>query len=97
MNKKNVLITGSNGFIGSNLRIKLIEKGYNVETFTKKNTVNQLNEKIKKTDFIFHLAGVNRSKIKKKFKIANIDLTKKICEILSKEKKKNSNFFFIKY
>lgn len=93
MNKKNVLITGSNGFIGSNLRIKLIEKGYNVETFTKKNTVNQLNEKIKKTDFIFHLAGVNRSKIKKKFKIANIDLTKKICEILSKEKKKIPIFF----
>ena len=53
MNKKNVLITGSNGFIGSNLRIKLIEKGYNVETFTKKNTIKNLNEKIKKLILFF--------------------------------------------
>ena len=59
----------------------------------KKNTIKSLNEKINKTDFIFHLAGVNRSKIKKKFKVVNIDLTKKICETLSQKKKKVPIFF----
>ena len=36
MNKKNILITGSDGFIGSNLLVRLSEKGHKVETFTKK-------------------------------------------------------------
>ena len=62
MNKKNVLITGSNGFIGSNLRIKLIENGYQCLDIHKKILFKDLKEKINKTDFIFHLAGINRSK-----------------------------------
>ena len=36
MKNKNILITGSEGFIGFNLKIRLIEKGFNVLEFKKK-------------------------------------------------------------
>ena len=93
MNKKNILITGSEGFIGSNLSIKLIEDGYQVYSFSKKNTIKDLKDKINKSDFIFHLAGINRSNLKAKFTEVNVNLTKKICEFLMEKKKKIPIFF----
>ena len=93
MNKKNILITGSDGFIGSNLLVRLSEKGYKVETFTKKNNINELIKKIENKDFIFHFAGVNRSNSNKNFKKVNVGLTKKICEVLVLKKKKIPIFF----
>ena len=95
MTNKNILITGSDGFIGSNLSIRLLEKGYCVETFTRKNKISDLEKKISKIDFIFHLAGVNRSKFIKNFTKTNVDLTKKICEVLISKKKKNTHFLFL--
>ena len=34
----NILITGGAGFIGSNLSLKLIEKGFNVKAFVRYNS-----------------------------------------------------------
>ncbi len=93
MSNKNILITGSDGFIGSNLSIRLLEKGYYVETFTKKNKFKDLEQKIPNIDFIFHFAGVNRSKSNKNFSNVNVNLTKKICEMLVSQKKKIPIFF----
>lgn len=93
MNKKNILITGSEGFIGSNLSIKLIENGYQVYRFSKKNNIQNLKSKIDKADFIFHLAGINRSNSKAKFAEVNVNLTEKICEYLLEKKKKIPIFF----
>lgn len=80
---KTVLVTGSEGFIGKNLvaALRLIESVQILE-FTRKNNVDELDELIKKSDFIYHLAGVNRPQSDDEFKINNTDLTKKIVETL---------------
>jgi UDP-2-acetamido-2,6-beta-L-arabino-hexul-4-ose reductase len=76
----NVLVTGSNGFIGKNLIIRLDELGVNVLTYTRKNSIQDFPNLIKKSDFIIHLAGENKPKDVKNFNIVNAELTKSICE-----------------
>ena len=88
MNKLNVLITGSNGFIGNNL-YEWIKFNTNFGVFKLHRDTNllEIEKIISKIDIIFHFAGVNKSIHKKDFYLSNVDLTKKICEIASKNKK----------
>lgn len=80
-----VLITGANGFIGSNLRMFLAErKDITIDTYTAENTEDELEEKLKHADFIVHLAGVNRPKDTTEFISGNTDLTKLIVDLLNK-------------
>ena len=65
---RTILITGSNGFIGLNLKIRLQELGYKVLEYRKKKSFKYLKNQILKSDLIFHLAGTNRSEDKKDFK-----------------------------
>ena len=76
----NVLVTGANGFIGKNLIIHLNELGINTVTYTRKNSIQDLPDLIKKSDFIIHLAGENRPADKKDFDTVNAGLTGSICE-----------------
>ena len=55
-----ILVTGSSGFVGSNLVLRLRSLDHEVFTFDKNNTKEELNKFIEESDFIFHLAGVNR-------------------------------------
>ena len=57
----NILVTGSEGFIAKNLILELENFKYKIIKFDK-NNVNDLENKILKSDLIFHLAGENRSK-----------------------------------
>jgi UDP-2-acetamido-2,6-beta-L-arabino-hexul-4-ose reductase len=66
-NNKTILITGSNGFIGRNLTIKLKEKNFKIKFFNKNHNIDLLYKLIPKVDFIIHLAAINRSKKKKRF------------------------------
>ena len=84
----NILITGSNGFIGRNLKFSLLEKNFNIFEFNRNDNLNKLENLIEKSDIIFHLAGENRPKKTKLFKVNNIELTNKICSILNERKKK---------
>jgi len=78
-----VLITGSEGFIGKNLVSHLSElKEIKVIRFSKKHTIKDLAEFIKNVDFVFHLAGVNRTDNKKDFKQVNHDLTESLCDLM---------------
>ena len=63
----NILVTGSEGFIAKNLILELNNLKYNIIKFDKKNNVNDLENKILKSDLIFHLAGENRSNNNKDF------------------------------
>ena len=76
----NVLVTGSNGFIGKNIIIHLNELDVNVLTYTRENSIQDLPDLIKKSNFIIHLAGENRPKDEKDFHTVNVKLTKSICE-----------------
>tara|TARA_A100001011_G_scaffold400515_1_gene515816 strand:+ start:1631 stop:2734 length:1104 start_codon:yes stop_codon:yes gene_type:complete len=84
----NVLITGSKGFIGKNLKIFLLDRKLNIFEFNRGDNLKKLEKLIKLSDIIFHLAGENRPKKKSFFKVHNIDLTDNICKIIKKQKKK---------
>jgi UDP-2-acetamido-2,6-beta-L-arabino-hexul-4-ose reductase len=78
-----ILITGSKGFIGQNLRLALAETGcYEVSTFDRSDSLRLLGEKIEQSDFVVHLAGENRPSDPKFFQEGNIDLTKAVCQAI---------------
>jgi len=78
----NVLVTGSNGFIGKNLIIRLNELDIQVLTYTRESSTQNLEGLIKDTDFVVHLAGENRPKDEKDFDTVNAGLTMSICDAL---------------
>lgn len=80
-----ILITGSNGFIGKNLSVYLKELSHEVLTF--KRDDSDLFEKINQSEFIFHLAGVNRPKDDKDFYNINVGLTEELIEGVKKTKR----------
>lgn len=80
---KNVLVTGSNGFIGKNLIEALNRKeDICVKCFDREDTIDTLVDLIKDADFIYHIAGANRPKQIEEFETVNADLTQKIVDIL---------------
>jgi len=85
----NVLVTGSNGFIGKNLieRLSRVD-GVEVLRFDKNNTWDELVDMVDKIDFVFHLAGVNRPKNIEEFYEGNRDLTEDLIRIIEKTGKK---------
>jgi UDP-2-acetamido-2,6-beta-L-arabino-hexul-4-ose reductase len=79
-----VLITGSNGFVGKNLSVRLGElDGYQVIGFDKENSLDDLAERLGRADAVVHLAGVNRPKDVKEFAEGNADLTARLCELIA--------------
>lgn len=84
-----VLITGANGFIGKNLIAHLREReDIVILTYTRKNKIEDLYKSIEEVDWIFHLAGINRSNNPQDFHHGNIEVTKTICDIVKKSNKK---------
>ncbi|SFV62995.1 Capsular polysaccharide synthesis enzyme Cap5F [hydrothermal vent metagenome] len=78
-----ILITGSDGFIAKNL-IEHLKRDIDIKLylFSKKDSLNILEAYVKESDFIFHLAGVNRPENIKEFYEGNSELTKNIIDIL---------------
>lgn len=85
---KTVLITGSRGFIGKNLRAAL---GRNQEviirTFDRDDEQGLLDSHLAEADFIYHFAGVNRPQDPKDFEIGNAHLTGRIVGTLQRLKR----------
>lgn len=79
-----VLITGANGFIGRNLRLRLGErKDVQVLCYTRDQHVGQLAELLEGVDFVFHLAGVNRPQDPTEFTSGNADFTRGLCQAVA--------------
>ena len=76
----NVLVTGANGFIGKNLIVHLNNLGTPIRTYTRENSIQDLPDLLKKSDFIIHLAGENRPVDERDFNAVNVELTSSICE-----------------
>lgn len=84
-----VLVTGASGFIGKNLISHLQEQdGVEIIKFDKNDDFKMIEDSIKKIDFIFHLAGVNRPDDNKEFYEGNYDLTKELVDLINKENPK---------
>jgi UDP-2-acetamido-2,6-beta-L-arabino-hexul-4-ose reductase len=79
---KCVLVTGANGFIGKNLIVVLRELDVQVLTYTRDNSIKDIEGLVQKSDFIVHLAGENRPKDEKYFDVVNVGLTVVICEAI---------------
>ena len=81
----NILVTGSNGFLGKSL-IKYLKNNTNhtIHEFSKDDKFSDLEKLISKIDIIFHFAGVNKTSDKINFEKINVGLTKKICKIIRK-------------
>ena len=84
-----VLITGTDGFIAKNLIVTLTKMPHiEILKYSKKNSLEELEELLIKSDFVFHLAGVNRPQNSEEFYEGNSNLTKKIVDILVKKDNK---------
>lgn len=80
-----VLIIGAKGFIGRNLAAALKnEKEYEVLKFNRDTEKGLLNEYCKAADFVFHLAGVNRSLKQEELMEVDVGLTSSLLDSLKK-------------
>ncbi len=77
-----VLVTGANGFIGKNLLVHLRERNIESVSFTREMTLSELAKALVDADFVFHLAGTNRSADESEFALGNAQLTHNLCELI---------------
>ena len=89
INNKTILITGAKGFVGKNLitHLKAIEN-YTILSYDIDNTLKDLESFIEKSDFIIHLAGVNRPKEQTDFSVGNKGFTNQVISIIEQKNKK---------
>lgn len=84
-----ILVTGANGFIGKNLIAELRSKGYNnIFAYSKESELEDLAKYTQECDFVFHLAGVNRSNDNREFLRGNVQVTQDLISFL----RENKNF-----
>ena len=82
-------ITGSDGFIGKNLVERLARlEDIELITFNRSSLKADLEKLIKDSDFIFHLAGINRPENPEEFYEGNQGLTQEIVDYALKINKK---------
>ncbi len=78
-----IIVTGGDGFIGKNLRVRLRELGYtDVVSIARKTSPAELRDALTDADFVFHLAGVNRPNDAGEFAIGNARFTEALCGAL---------------
>ncbi|MGG7646092.1 UDP-2-acetamido-2,6-beta-L-arabino-hexul-4-ose reductase [Rhodovulum sp. YNF3179] len=81
-----ILVTGSQGFIGRNLLVRLGEMpNITVSRFDRGDDPATLSELIAKVDAIVHLAGENRPEDQRAFADVNVGLTAKLCDAIRGE------------
>ena len=80
-----VLVTGSKGFIGKNLMVRLNElTSYKTLGFDRGDSAHSLAARIDEADAIVHLAGISRPGNDNEFSQGNGALTSEICNLINK-------------
>lgn len=79
-----VLVTGSNGFIGRHVVRYLKHHNFEVVEYDLGNTEKELIQGIKESDWLIHLAGVNRPLNNQEFYDVNTNFTLKVIELIKK-------------
>jgi UDP-2-acetamido-2,6-beta-L-arabino-hexul-4-ose reductase len=80
---KTVLVTGAAGFIGRNLCVALEQcDNMKVLRYDIDNTLEELVRYVNHSDFIYHLAGVNRPQNTAEFDTGNRGFTEKLLDVL---------------
>ena len=77
-----VLVTGANGFIGKHMVKALLKQGYEVLAYDLDKTEEDLKAYVQETDFVVHLAGINRPLTVEEFYDGNTNFTKKLVDFL---------------
>jgi UDP-2-acetamido-2,6-beta-L-arabino-hexul-4-ose reductase len=77
-----VLVTGCNGFVGTNLRFALGERDVEVLPVTRDTSEDQLKAQVAQADAVIHLAGVNRPSDASEFAAGNADFTARLADLL---------------
>jgi UDP-2-acetamido-2,6-beta-L-arabino-hexul-4-ose reductase len=75
LDRQTVAVTGANGFLGSNLVLRLKEEGHDVRPITRQTDDGQARSDLAEAATIFHLAGVNRPDVESEFVRSNRDYT----------------------
>lgn len=83
----NVLVTGAKGFIGKHTCLSLKRNGHNVFEYDMDSNPGDLEEYIRKCDFIIHLAGINRPLTVEEFYNGNANFTKHMVDLIRKFKR----------
>ncbi|MBI9008544.1 MAG: NAD-dependent epimerase/dehydratase family protein [Tenericutes bacterium] len=77
----NILVTGAKGFIGKNVIAEFSKlDNYFLFEYDLENNIDELQKFINDSDFIIHLAGVNRPKDSKEFLEGNLGFTDQVIE-----------------
>lgn len=78
-----VLVTGAQGFIGKNLLVHLNEvEHFSKLTFSRENSVEELQDLVDRADAVIHLAGENRPTDVSAFNEVNAGLTQSLCRAI---------------
>lgn len=85
-----ILVTGANGFVGQNMIAHLkLRNDVVVQTFTRQNSQEDLDNLVSNVDVIVHLAGVNRPENPAEFQTGNSDLTLALLEAIRRARTRN--------
>jgi UDP-2-acetamido-2,6-beta-L-arabino-hexul-4-ose reductase len=84
-----LVITGANGFVGSNLVTTLRrDDAINIIPVDIETSAAELEDALSHADFVIHLAGVNRPDTEDEFAAGNTDFTSTVCDLLAKHGRK---------
>ena len=87
---KNILITGSNGFIGKNLVSWLKNiPNISIKTFERDNDISLLSQCLKNVDYVIHLAGENRTNDLNNYYKNNVEFTLLLSQKIRQELEKS--------